>query len=84
MYKRQLHIRAEAEHRAIESGANPATVEVDVEIDASLNRVRAIAMGTTELVRKDCLLYTSIADTSGDFKRLYGCNFAENRPETIH
>ena len=48
-----LHIRAEAEHRAIESGANPATVEVDVEIDASLNRVRAIAMGTTELVRKD-------------------------------
>ena len=21
---------------------------------------------------------------SGDFKRLYGCNFAENRPETIH
>ena len=25
-----------------------------------------------------------ISDTSGDFRRLYGCNFAENRPETIH
>ena len=25
-----------------------------------------------------------IADTSGDFKRLYDRNFAENRPETIH
>ena len=48
-----LHIRSEAEQRAIESGANPATVEVDVEIDSTLNRVRAVAMGTTELVRKD-------------------------------
>ena len=25
-----------------------------------------------------------IADTSGDFRRLYDRNFAENRPETIH
>ena len=25
-----------------------------------------------------------IADTSGDFKRLYDRNFAEKRPETIH
>lgn len=48
-----LRIRSEAENRAIESGANPETIEVDVEIDAALNRVRAIAMGTTELVRKD-------------------------------
>lgn len=48
-----LRIRSEAENRAIESGANPDTIEVDVEIDAALNRVRAIAMGTTELVRKD-------------------------------
>jgi len=47
-----LRIRAEAGHKAIESGANPATVEVSVEIDSSLNRVRAIAIGTTELVRK--------------------------------
>ena len=30
------------------------------------------------------LIHISIADTSGDFKRLYGCTFAENRPETIH
>ena len=33
--------------------------------------------------RMDTVVYP-IADTSGDFKRLYGCNFAENRPETIH
>lgn len=47
-----LHIRAEAEHLAIEAGANPSTIEVHIEIDSSINRVRAIAMGTTELVRK--------------------------------
>ena len=47
-----LRIRQEAEHLAIESGANPATVEVSIEIDATLNRVRAIAVGTVELVRK--------------------------------
>jgi N-methylhydantoinase A len=47
-----LHIRTEAEHKAIEAGANPTTIEVSIEIDSSLNRVRAIAMGTTELVRK--------------------------------
>ncbi len=47
-----LKIRSEAEYMAIASGANPSTVEVSIEIDASLNRVRAIAIGTTELVRK--------------------------------
>lgn len=47
-----LRIRSEAEYMAIESGANPDTVEVSIEIDSTLNRVRAIAMGTTELVRK--------------------------------
>lgn len=47
-----LKIRAEAEHSAIASGANPATVEVSIEIDTSQNRIRAIAIGTTELVRK--------------------------------
>ncbi len=47
-----LRIRKEAEHMAIESGANPATVEVNIEIDPTLNRVRAIAVGAMELVRK--------------------------------
>lgn len=46
-------IRSEAEYMAIASGANPETVEVNIEIDSNLNRVRAIAIGTTELVRKD-------------------------------
>ena len=36
-----------------------------------------------DLLRFSWLVYP-IADTSGDFNRLYGCNFAENRPETIH
>ena len=32
----------------------------------------------------NCLLYTSpIADTSGDFKRLYDRNFAKNRPRSL-
>ena len=47
-----LKVRAEAEQLAIRSGAKPETIEVNVEIDATANRVRAIAIGTTELVRK--------------------------------
>ena len=38
----------------------------------------------TETQQSDRGIVYPIADTSGDFKRLYGCNFAENRPETIH
>ena len=38
----------------------------------------------TETRQSDRGIVYPIADTSGDFKRLYGCNFTENRPETIH
>ena len=38
----------------------------------------------TETRQSDRGIVYPIADTSGDFRRLYGCNFAENRPETIH
>ena len=48
-----LMVRREAEERAIKSGANPDTVEVSVEVDATKNMVRAIAIGTTELRSKD-------------------------------
>ncbi|WP_368199935.1 hypothetical protein, partial [Blautia wexlerae] len=34
----------------------------------------------TETRQSDRGIVYPIADTSGDFKRLYGCNFAENRP----
>lgn len=48
-----LAVRREAEQRAVQSGANPDTVEVSVDVDASSNLVRAIAIGTTELRSRD-------------------------------
>lgn len=48
-----LMIRREAEEKVIAAGANPATVEVTIEVDASKNLVRATAIGTTELRSKD-------------------------------
>ncbi len=48
-----LAVRREAEERAIQSGASPETVEVSVEVDATKNMVRAIAIGATELRSKD-------------------------------
>ena len=38
----------------------------------------------TETRQSDRGIVYPIADTSGDFRRLYDRNFAENRPETIH
>ena len=48
-----IAVRREAENKAVASGANPESVEVFVEIDASSNLVRATAIGTTELRTKD-------------------------------
>ncbi len=48
-----LMVRREAEERAVKAGANPETVEISVEVDATQNMVRAIAIGTTELRSKD-------------------------------
>jgi N-methylhydantoinase A len=47
-----LRVRKEAEEAAIRSGAAPGTVEVQVEVDAVRNIVRAIATGATELRTK--------------------------------
>lgn len=44
-----LAIRREVEQSVIRSGADPATVEIHVEIDASRNIVRAIGTGATAL-----------------------------------
>lgn len=44
-----LSVRREAVRRAIESGANPDTIEVKVEVDTQHQKVRAIAIGATEL-----------------------------------
>ncbi len=48
-----LKIRKEAFDAAVNSGANPETVNVQVEIDSAKNIVRAIAVGTTELRTKE-------------------------------
>jgi N-methylhydantoinase A len=50
-----LRVRKEAEEAAIRSGAAPGTVEVQVEVDAARNIVRAIATGATELRTKNLM-----------------------------
>lgn len=48
-----LKIRKEAFDAAVNAGANPESVNVQVEIDTAKNIVRAIAAGTTELRTKE-------------------------------
>lgn len=48
-----VSIRREALEKAIAAGANPSTVDVKVEVDAKANRVRAIAVGATEMRAKN-------------------------------
>jgi hypothetical protein len=48
-----LQIRAEAEQAVIRMGAAPETVEVQIEVDAQKNILRASATGTTELRTRD-------------------------------
>ncbi len=48
-----LALRYEAIQKAVKAGANPDSVEVKVEVDAQQNKVRAIAIGTTELRTKE-------------------------------
>lgn len=46
-------IRSDVIDRIVKSGANEATVDVSIEIDAQKNILRAIATGATELRQKD-------------------------------
>lgn len=48
-----IQIRQEAMDAAIQSGASPETVEVQIEIDTKTSRVKAIATGSTEAATKD-------------------------------
>jgi N-methylhydantoinase A/oxoprolinase/acetone carboxylase beta subunit len=50
-----LMLKREATDAAVRSGALPETVEVHVEIDPHRNRVRATALGATELRTRDLL-----------------------------
>lgn len=48
-------IRAEIMERIVKSGANEATVDINIEIDKQKNILRAIATGATELRQKENL-----------------------------
>lgn len=48
-----LSIRQEVLHKAIQSGADPSTVEVKVEVDTQHQKLRATAIGATELRTKE-------------------------------
>lgn len=48
-----MQIRQEASDAAVQSGASPETVEVQIEIDSKTSRVKAIATGSTEAATQD-------------------------------
>lgn len=48
-------IRAEIMERIVKSGANEATVDINIEIDKQKNVLRAIATGATELRQKESI-----------------------------
>ena len=48
-----LSIRHEAMNKAIQSGADPNTIEVRIEVDTQHQKIRAIAVGATELRTKE-------------------------------
>lgn len=48
-----LAIRREAVRKAVQSGADPNTIEVKIEVDTQHQKVRAVAVGATELRTKE-------------------------------
>lgn len=48
-----LALRYEVIQKVVKAGANPDSVEVKIEVDTQQNKVRAIAIGTTELRTKE-------------------------------
>ncbi|MBI3929914.1 MAG: hydantoinase/oxoprolinase family protein [Armatimonadetes bacterium] len=48
-------LRSEAEKAVVRMGADPATVEVTVEVDSQKNLIRATATGTVEFLAQDIL-----------------------------
>ena len=50
-----ISVRKEAEQAAIQNGAAPGTIEIQVEVDTQRNIVRAIATGATEMRSHDRL-----------------------------
>jgi hypothetical protein len=60
-----VRLRKEAEEAAIKSGAAPGTIQVFIEIDSPKKRVRATALGATDLRTKDL----AMVDSSHEEKR---------------
>ena len=66
-----LAIRQEAIRKATESGANPATIEVKVEVDAQHQKLRATAIGATELRTKEL---SADKKTDEELKKIVAAN----------
>ena len=66
-----LAIRREAVRKAIQSGANPDTIEVKIEVDTQHQKVRAIAIGTTEMRTKEL---SSEPKSDDELKKIVAAN----------
>lgn len=69
-------LRREAFEHAVASGAAPESVVVKVEIDAQINKIRAIATGTTELRTKEL---GSAAKTDDELAQVVADNLKVDR-----
>lgn len=74
-----LAIREEAINRAIANGADPRMVECVIEVDVPRQKVRAVAMGATELRTKDL---SSAKKTDAEIKQIVADNLGV-APEVI-
>lgn len=71
-------LRSEAEQAVIRMGADPDTVDVQVEIDSQRNIVRAIATGSVAFVAQDLLQQTATPE-----QRLQALQEAAPREQTV-
>jgi len=71
-----IRVRAEAEAAAVRSGADPAGVQVTVEVDARRNRVRAVATGATRLAGTALARLADDDTRRGEAARALGCEGA--------
>ena len=72
-------LRSEAEQAVIRMGADPDTVDVQVEVDSQRNVVRAIATGSVAFVAQDLL-----QQTVSEEERLQALRETAPREQTVH
>lgn len=70
-------IKKEALELAIKNGAVPDSVEVQVEIDARTSRVKAIALGSTEVQTQDLSLNCSEAEAAALAAESFRCSIPD-------